>query len=78
MAYSATRSTRAYRWRQNSVVSLSDQEQLDANVHLAYRFNRHWDAGIGYGIYDTQRDTAELKNDVSYEVLMTFVGYSFY
>jgi hypothetical protein len=61
-----------------SGLSLSDQELLEANVHLAYRFNRHWDAGIGYGIYDTQRDTAELKNDVSYDVLMTFVGYSFY
>jgi membrane-associated phospholipid phosphatase len=61
-----------------SGLSLSDQEQVDANVHLAYRFNRHWDAGIGYAIYDTKRDTAELKNDVSYDVLMTFVGYSFY
>ena len=58
--------------------SLSDQEQLDANIHLEYRFNRHWDAGIGYGIYDAKRDTAELKNDIEYDILMTFVGYSFY
>lgn len=58
--------------------SLSDQEQLDANIHLAYRFNRHWDAGIGYGIYETKRDTSELRNDVSYDILMTFVGYSFF
>ncbi len=58
--------------------SLSDQDLVDANVHLAYRFNRHWDAGIGYGIYDTKRDTSELRNEVSYDVLMTFVGFSFY
>jgi hypothetical protein len=61
-----------------SGLSLSDQKQLDGNVHLAYRFNRHWDAGIGYGIYDGKRDTAELRNDISYDILMTFVGYSFY
>ena len=61
-----------------SSLSLSDQELVDANVHLAYRFNRNWDAGIGYGIYDSKRDTAELKNEINYDMLMTFVGYSFY
>ena len=61
-----------------SGLSLSDQKLIDSNVHLGYRFNRHWDVGIGYGFYETKRDTAELRNDVSYDILMTFVGYSFY
>ena len=61
-----------------SGLSVSNQEQLDANIHLNYRFNRHWDAGIGYGIYDMKRDSPELNNEVSYDILMTYVGYSFF
>jgi hypothetical protein len=61
-----------------SGLSLSDQEQLDANLSMGYRLNKYWDAGIGFGIYDHETETDELKNAIKYNVLMTYVGYSFY
>ncbi len=61
-----------------SGLSLSDQSQIDANVSVGYRLNKYWDAGIGYGFYDHETETDELKNTIEYNVLMTYVGYSFY
>jgi len=61
-----------------SGVSLGDQKQLDANISLGYRLNKYWDAGIGFGLYDHETESNELKNTVQYNVLMTYVGYSFY
>ena len=59
-------------------LSIGDQKQLDANISLGYRVNKYWDTGIGYGIYDHETDTNELKNKIKYNVLMLYVGYSFY
>ena len=59
-------------------LSLGDQKQLDANLSLGYRLNKYWDAGIGFGIYDHETESDELKNAIKYNVLMTYVGYSFY
>ena len=61
-----------------SGLSLGDQKQLDANLSLGYRLDKYWDAGIGFGIYDHETETDELKNAIKYNVLMTYVGYSFY
>jgi len=61
-----------------SGLSLSDQKQLDANVSIGYRVNKYWDAGIGYGIYEHETDTSELTNKIKFDVLMMYVGYSFY
>ena len=59
-------------------LSLGSQKQLDANVSLGYRLNKYWDAGIGVGIYDHETEADELTSAVKYNVLMTYVGYSFY
>ena len=59
-------------------LSIGDQKQLDANISLGYRVNKYWDTGIGYGIYDHETETSELKNKIKYNVLMLYVGYSFY
>jgi len=59
-------------------LSLSNQKQLDANISMGYRLDRYWDAGIGYGIYQHDTESSELSSEVDYEVLMTYVGYSFY
>lgn len=61
-----------------SGLSLGSQKQLDANVSLGYRLNKYWDAGIGVGIYDHETEADELTSAVKYNVLMTYVGYSFY
>jgi len=61
-----------------SGLSLGDDEQLDANISVGYRFDRYWDAGIGYGIYQREAEVEELYNKAEYELLMTYVGYSFY
>jgi len=59
-------------------LSLSDQKQLDANISIGYRVNKYWDAGIGYGIYEHETETSELSNKIEYDVVMMYVGYSFY
>ena len=59
-------------------LSLDDKELLDASLSVGYRLDRYWDAGIGYGIYQHDTESSGLSNDVEYEVLMTYVGYSFY
>lgn len=61
-----------------SGLSLSNQEQLDANISVGYRLDKYWDAGIGYGIYQHDTEKGELRSDVKYDVIMTYVGYSFY
>ena len=59
-------------------LSLSNQKQFDASLSVGYRLDRYWDAGIGYGIYQHDTESSDLSNDVKYNVLMTYVGYSFY
>ena len=59
-------------------LSLSDQKQLDATLSLGYRLDRYWDAGIGIGHYRHDIETSDLSNELEYNVLMTYVGYSFY
>ena len=61
-----------------SGLSLSDQEQLDANISLEYRLSKRWDAGIGYGIYHHDTQSGGMRNKVKYNVVMTYVGFSFY
>ena len=61
-----------------SGLSLSNQKQLDANLSMGYRLNKYWDAGIGFGLYDHETESDELKSAIKYNVLMTYVGYSFY
>jgi hypothetical protein len=61
-----------------SGLSLNDQEQFDASISLGYRLDRYWDAGIGVGIYDSKTESSELSSEIEYNVLMTYVGYSFY
>ena len=65
-------------WSNLTGLSIGDQKQLDANVSVGYRLNRYWDAGTGAGIYDHDIETAELNNRIKYNILMTYVGYSFY
>ncbi len=61
-----------------SGLSLSDQEQLDANISLMYRINKKWDAGVAYGIYYHDTESGGLRNDVKYNLFMLFVGFSWY
>jgi len=51
---------------------------LDANISIGYRLDKYWDAGIGYGIYQHNTEKDELRTEVEYDVIMTYVGYSFY
>lgn len=59
-------------------LSLGDQKQLDGSISLGYRLNKYWDAGIGAGIYDHSTESSELRSEIKYNVLMTYIGYSFY
>jgi len=59
-----------------SGLSLTDQKQLDVSLSLGYRLDKHWDAGIGYGIYRHDTDKGELRSNVEYDVIMTYVDYS--
>lgn len=61
-----------------SGLSLSSQQQLDANISLQYRINKKWDTGIGYGIYYHDTEGGGLRNKVKYNMLMTYVGFSWY
>ena len=58
-------------------ISTSNDEHLDASIMFNYLFDRHWDAGFGYGEYKRRTDTAELFNSVKYNVVMLNVGYTF-
>jgi len=58
-------------------ISTSDNEHLDASLMFNYMFDRHWDAGIGYGEYKRETDTSDLFNHVEYNVVLLNVGYTF-
>jgi hypothetical protein len=58
-------------------MSTSNDEHLDASLMFNYMFDRHWDAGIGYGEYKRRTDTAELLNSVKYNIVLLNVGYTF-
>ena len=58
-------------------ISTSDDEHFDAQLMFNYLFDRHWDAGIGYGEYKRTTDTSELFNSVKYNVVLLNVGYTF-
>jgi len=58
-------------------ISNSNDEHLDASFMFNYMFDRHWDAGIGYGEYKRRTDTSELFNSVKYNIVMLNVGYTF-
>ena len=62
---------------EGSWISTSDDEHLDASLMFNYMFDRHWDAGLGYGEYRRETDTSELFNKVKYNIVMFNVGYTF-
>jgi membrane-associated phospholipid phosphatase len=68
------------RWRltaDGSWMSLSTNCYREASVQLRHVINRHWDVGGGYRYYANRIDTAELYNDVTYNILFFSVGYTF-
>jgi hypothetical protein len=62
---------------EGSWMETSDDRHLDGSLMFNYQFDRHWDAGIGYGEYHRRTDTSELLNDVSYNIVLLNVGYTF-
>lgn len=58
-------------------MSTSNDDHVDASLMFNYMFDRHWDAGIGYGEYKRRTDTAELLNSVKYNIVILNVGYTF-
>jgi len=58
-------------------ISTSNDDHLDATISFNYLFDRHWDAGIGYGEYRRTIDTSELFNSVKYNLVTLNVGYTF-
>jgi len=62
---------------EGSWISTSNDDHLDASLMFNYMFDRHWDAGIGYGEYKRETDTSELFNSVKYNVVILNVGYTF-
>ena len=58
-------------------ISTSDDDHFDATLMFSYQFDRHWDAGFGYGEYRRRTDTADLFNSVKYNVVLLNVGYTF-
>ncbi len=47
---------------------MSGDKLVDVSGSLRYRFNKHWDASIGYRYYNKQTDAPELYNSVSYNI----------
>lgn len=62
---------------EGSWVETSQDKHLDASLMFNYFFDRHWDAGIGYGEYNRKTDTSDLYNEVEYNILVLNVGYTF-
>ena len=62
---------------EGSWIETSEDEQFDASLMFNYLFDRHWDAGIGYGEYNRKTDTSDLYNEVEYNVIVMNVGYTF-
>jgi len=60
-----------------SGMDLSGDRLVDAGVALRYRFNRTWDASLGYRYYDRAVDSSAFTNDVQYDFVTLGVGYSF-
>lgn len=58
-------------------MSTSNDYNFDASLMFNYMFDRHWDAGIGYGEYKRRTDTSELFNSVKYNIVLLNVGYTF-
>jgi len=62
---------------EGSWIETSEDEHLDASLMFNYMFDRHWDAGLGYGEYKRRTDTSELLNEVKYNIIVFNVGYTF-
>ena len=62
----------------DTAFSVGSQKHLEAYISMGYRLDKYWDAGIGFGIYDHEIESDALRNAIKYNVLMTYVGYSFY
>jgi membrane-associated phospholipid phosphatase len=60
-----------------SGASWLDVNYINAKLMLRYHFDKHWDAGIGIGAYDSKLDIPELKNDLKYNSLLFSVAYNF-
>ncbi len=58
-------------------ISTSSDDHFDGSLMFNYMFDRHWDAGIGYGEYKRRTDVSELFNSVKYNVVLLNVGYTF-
>ena len=54
---------------------LSDYRHYDGGLILTYDIDEHWEAGIGYRYFDRQIETAELKNDVLYDITVLKIAY---
>ncbi len=61
-----------------SGVSISNQEQLDANISLLFRLSQKWDVKVDYGIYKHDTERSGLRNKAEFNLLMCSVGYSWY
>ena len=60
------------------VESLYPAEMADLSVEEFMTAVTDLDAGIGFGIYRHDTEADDLSSDVEYNVLMTYIGYSFY
>lgn len=62
---------------ESSSIETLHNKHLDASLMFNYLFDRHWDAGIGYGEYNRKTDTSGLYNEVKYNILVLNVEYTF-
>ena len=64
-------------WGEVNGANWSDIEHVDSTLMFYYQFDKHWRGGIGRGEYNSKLDTAELKNDLQYNIFKLSVAYTF-
>ena len=57
-------------------IVLPEEWMMDTGIYLNYRLDQNWDINVGYQFYSREINTADLINEVKYDIPHFAVAYS--
>lgn len=75
VSYNLSRRLKAY--GDIAGITMSDRDLLHSSAGLSYELDRSWDISFGFGIYDREIITDDLKNKLRYDISYITLGYTF-